>query len=357
MNPQNRAIRLLGLVLGVQLLLVAATWLTGGRSPGQQSHALLALDAGDITALEISTKPGEDGKPAESVKLVKEGTEWVVSTAGNYPAQKDKVEEIVKKLAAMKVKQPLATQAANHNALRVGKETYGKDVVVTAGSTTKKLVVGSGASSSIHIRFADSNDVYQGRGLSEYQVSSSARSYVEPQYIKSDSDKLSAIRVQSSRGTLTFRKDATKWNLAELPPGVELDDSKVTAFVSQLARVSLDRPVGKEITSEMGLEAGVTVVLEGMEADKPITIEYVVGAQAGAAETDGFYVKAKDNAFVVVASKWATEGPRTKVVDDFIKKPEQAAADANGEAGQGMMPPGMMPPGMMPPGFAPPGGE
>lgn len=353
MNTLDKNIKILGGVLAAQVVLGVVMWQTGGRAPGQTPKPLLGFEEAAITAIEITGKPAADGKAAESVKLAKSGSDWVVASAGNYPAKKDKVEEVVKKLAAMKVKSPLATQAANHNALRVGKETYGKEVAVTAGSETKKLVVGSGSGSTINVRFADQNDVFQGRGLTEYQVSNTARSYVETQFVKADSDKVVALVVTNPKGTLTFRKDDGKWVLEQLPPGAELDEAKVTGFIGSAARLNLDRPVGKDVKPEMGLDNGVKVQIEATEEDKPVSLAYTVGAEAGSSDADGYYVKSKDSEFVVVATKWATESVRTKGVDDFVKKPESNPPDP------GEMPPGMpgMPPGMqgMPHGFAPPG--
>ncbi len=355
MNTLGKNNKILAIVLAVQLGLGVVTWATGGRAPGQTPHALIGVEEAAITSVEIVGKPGADGKPAESVVLKKNGADWVVASAGDFPAKKDKVEEIVKKLAAIKVRNPIATQAADHNALRVGKDTYAKDVIVSAGSDTKKLVVGSGSGSSINVRFADSNDVYQGRGISEYQLSNQARSYVETQYVKADTDKVNALVVKNDRGELTFRKDGGKWLLEQLPAGAELDESKVTSFVAAVARLSLDRPIGKDVKPEMGLDHGVSVHVEATDNDKPLVIDYVIGAQAGSTDQDGFYVKAKDNAFVVAATKWATESARSKSPDDFVKKAD--APPPNPGEGMGM-PPGLggMPPGMdgMPHGFAPP---
>lgn len=338
MNALQKNIKVLGALLAVQALLAVILWQTGGRAPGQASHSLFGVEESAITALEITGKPAADGKTAESIKLVKNGSDWVVASAGNYPAKKDKVEEVVKKLAAIKVKNPVATQAANHNALRVGKDTYGKEVVLTAGGETKKFVVGTGSGTSINVRFADNNDVWQGRGITEYQVSNTARSYVETQYVKADTDKVNALVVTNEKGTLTFRKDGGKWALEQLPAGAELDESKVTGFISSVVRLNLDRPIGKDVKPEMGLDAGVKVQIEATEEEKPVSLAYTIGAQAGSTDADGFYVKSKDNEFVVVATKWATESARTKTVDDFVKKPESNPPD----------------PGGMPPGFPPP---
>ena len=352
MDTLHKYIKLLAVLFLIQGLLAAVMWATGGRTPGDIPKPLLPFEESAVTALEITGKPPADGKPAESVKLVRKGSDWVVASAGDFPAKKDKVDEVLKKLLAIKIKTPIATQAANHNVLRVGKETYGKEVVVTAGGEGKKLVVGSGANNAINVRYADAAEVFQGRGISEYQLSNTPRSHVETQYVKTDSDKVAAVQITNAKGTLTFRKEGTKWLLEQLPAGAELDESKVTGFVNNVARITLDRPVGKEIKPEMGLGQGATVKVEATEDDKPVSIEYQIGAQAGASENDGFYLKAKDNEFVVVATKWATESARTKGVEDFVKKAEQAENAANPPD----MPPGMpgLPPGM-PMGFPPPG--
>lgn len=355
MNSLKKNIKVLAIVLAVQAAAAVVTWTTGGRAPGQTARPLLGVEEAAVTSLEIAGR-AVDGKAAETVTLKRSGTDWVVASAGDYPAKKDKVEDVLKKLVAMKIKHPLATQAADHAALHVGKDNYGKRVTLTAGTDTKKLIVGAGSGSSLHLRYDGSDDVYQGRGLSEYQLADTARSYVETQYVKAETDKVNVLVVHNSRGDLTFRKDGGKWQLEQLPAGAELDESKVTSFVAAAARLSLDRPIGKDVKPEMGLDNGATVHVEATENDKPVTIDYTIGAQAGASEQDGFYVKAKDNAFVVVATKWATDSARTKAADDFVKKadapPAGDGAPPMGMPGMGM--PGMGMPGGMPPGFAPP---
>lgn len=108
MNALQKNIKVLGVVLAVgPTLLAVILWQTGGHAPGQASHPLFGVEESAITALEITGKPAADGKAAESIKLVKNGADWVIATAGNYPAKKDKVEEVVKKLAAIKVRNPV----------------------------------------------------------------------------------------------------------------------------------------------------------------------------------------------------------------------------------------------------------
>ena len=331
MQNTQKTIRILGIALAIQALLAAGLWATGGRAPGRQAKPLLGFEEKAITQLEIAGRPSADGKAADTVTLTRSGDAWVVSSAEGFPAKADKVDEVVKKLAAMKVRNPLATQAANHNALRVGDATWSKHVNVTAGGETKKLVVGSGSGTSIHVRFDGQNDVFQGRGLSEFQISNNARNYIETQLVQAESDKVTAVSVSNAKGSLTFRKDGTTWQLEQLPAGATLDETKVTSFISAVTRLNLDRPVGKTSKPEFGLDAaGTRVEIMTAQDDKPVTLSYAIGAAAGAGEGDGFYVKASTNEYVVVATKWATESARTKGIEDFLKAPEAPAAGAAG---------------------------
>jgi hypothetical protein len=342
--------KLQGILLGalaVQVVLAFVTWTSGGRQAHVDPKPLLGFDKAAVTAVEITEKASSPTDKDATLRLEKSGEGWVVASAGGYPAKKDKVEEFVAKLTDLKVRDPIATKKADHNALRVGADVWGRKVKITAGAETKELVVGSGQGSTVHVRFADKDDVYNGRGVSEYAISARASSYVDTDYVKVDADKVSEVEITNPAGTLSFRKDGENWSLAQLPAGQQLDQGKVKSFVSGIARLSFKEPVGKTIAPEYGLGAGAAkVVLRYTDGSDAKTVTYAVGA----AKDGAHYVKADGQDFVVLVAEWSTKPVLEKKPDDFVKKEEPAAA-ANGA-------PRGLPPGM-PAGLAmpPPDGE
>ncbi len=329
---------LIGL-LAVQLGLTAFTWAGGARLGGASDAKPLVDGApGDVTELEITGKAEAD-KPARTVKLTKKGDDWVVASAADYPAKQDKVDEIVKKLVEAKVREPIATNKANHGALKVSDSTFDKKVRLKLGSDDVKLVVGSGKSSSIHARRADQDEVFLARGVSAWAISDRVSSYIDTEYVKVEDP--TEVSVQNPNGTINLVKgDDGKWKVTELPADADVDDSRVSAFVSSARSVRMAEPVGKEIKPEYGLDGAVQVVLKA----KDQSYSYAVGALDG----DHHYVKADGNDYVVKVSKWSVERLRDQTPDKFIKEPGKPGGAPGG------MPPGGMPPGAMMPGGMPP---
>ena len=337
----SKANKVLGIALLVQAALVVFTWAGGAKLGGaSDTRQLVEVDPGDVTALEIVGKATKD-KPARTIKLAKKGDDWVVATAEDFPAKKDKVDEVVKKLVEARVRDPIASQKANHAALKVSEKTHDKKVRLQAGGKDLNLVIGSGKGSSIHARFADQDEVFLARGVSAWSISDRIASYLETDYVKVEDP--TEVSVQNEKGTINVLKDDSgKWKVSELPPDADVDDSRVSAFVSSARSVRLAEPVGKETKPEYGLDGGVQVVLKNKDA----TVTYVIGAQDG----DHFYVKAQDHDYVVKVSKWSVDKLRTQTPDKFIR---EAPATAPPQAGMGGMGPGGIPPGMRPPGLPP----
>ncbi len=325
----------LGVLLAVQVALAAFTWAGGGKLGGAtDSKPLVDAEVKEVTELEIIGKATGD-KPAKSVKLLRKGDDWVVASAAGFPAKTDKVEEVIKKLVEAKMREPIATNAANHAALKVSESTFDKKVRIKVGGSVVNLVIGAGKSSSIHTRRADEDEVYLARGVSAWAISDRVSSYVDTAYVKVEDP--TEVSVQNPKGTINLVKgDGGEWRVTELPVEAVVDDSKVKAFVSSARSIRMSDPVGKETKPEYGLEGATLVVLK----NKDKTVSYAIGSLTG----DDYYVKADDNDYVVKVSKWSVERLLDQTPEKFIKEPVKPTAPSG-------MPPGM--PGGLPQGFPP----
>jgi hypothetical protein len=319
---------LLGILI-VQIGLAAATFLTTRSLAGaSDAKPFLGMKAADVTGLAIEAGEAKPGEKADRVELAKKDGGWVVASGGDFPAKADKVDELVKNLAEMTVREPISTQASGHAALGVADAEFGRKVTIEAGGAEKTFFVGSGDGPGVHLRFANEPAVYQSRGVSAWSVSASARAYVDSKYVDVDKDKLSAVTVVNAQGTLTFKKVGDSWTLAELPAGEALDADKVKLFVGKAAKVNLEAPVGKEILPALGLGAGAKVTLVGTVEDKPKIVSYLVGARAG---ESSYYAKADDSDYVVTVSKYSAEQLLEKVALDFAKPKPKEDADSDSE--------------------------
>jgi hypothetical protein len=259
----------------------------------------------------------------------------VVASAADFPADEKKVNEVLDKLVALKAKEPIATQTASHNALKVGEREYGRKVMLKTASETKRFILGDGPGESVHVRFDGKENVYRSRGLSQWAVKANLSGYIDTQYVDVDKDKLTRVTITHEKGTLTFTKQDDKWTLVELPEGSEIDDVKVNTLMSEVSKFSLNEPVGKEIKPEFGLANGVKVQLDYVEEKEPgetdaketdskekvsKSLSYTIGAKK---DDTYFYVKADGRDYVVTVSKWSTDQVREKGAADFAKEKKE----------------------------------
>lgn len=314
--------KLVGLLV-FQGLLGAYTWsgVGGGGAPAD-AKALVDADLAAVTGLEIEAKPFGKDKPAKPLKLVKKDGKWLVASAGDYEAKTDKVEEVLKKVLDLKVRDPIASDKANHNSLRVGDREYDKKVAVTVGGTTHKVVLGSAKGSAVHVRRGDADEVYYARGLSSWALSDQVSGYIDTEYFKAKNPV--DVKITNEHGTLTLSKDKDgDWRLKELAPGQEAKAGELTTLAEKAGSLRMAEPVGKEIKDEYGLGAVEVVVtseekVEGEEKPKSETLSFALGK-----EVDGkIYAKLQDSPYVVLVSKWSVEKLVGAKLADLIKAKE-----------------------------------
>lgn len=335
--------KILGVVLIAQVGLVAFTWGTRGSAPHTDARALIeTLEADAVSALRIEAAPANK-KPAEVVELTKKDGKWVLPGADDYPADGKKVQKVLTALFAGRIRAPIASNASNHNALDVGERTYARKVTLTAGDATLNLVVGAARGSAAHVRRNGEEQVYLSRGFSVDALNETAAPYIDTTYL--DVTAPEQIIVKNPRGTLTLNKVEGNWTLAELPPGTPADPERVTAFVGAARKLIIDRPVGKTIKPEYGLDtplAAQVILKKGNE-----TFTYTLGS----VEAGNRYLKRSDNDWVVLIPTFAVSNLMDQVPQNFIKE-DRPAGGGGMPGGIPGLPPGMkLPPGMTLPGM------
>jgi hypothetical protein len=323
----RRSQAILAAVLAVQVVLAIVTWSTDGARlrGGVEARPLLDTATEDVLRITLVGEPaGDAGAEPERLVLARQGSGWVVESAGSYPAKPERVDELVTKLASATVREPIATQAVSHDALNVGERDYARRIIVETSAASETIVMGDGPRSSAHVRLAGDDEVYSARGIAVWNVRTDARSYIEPLYVDVDRQNLTAVTVQNAHGTLTFRSGDDGWSLAELPAASERDAAAIGALVNALSRLNIQAPVATELRPEYGLDDGAHVTLAWTAEDSTEALSYVVGAEAG----DGsYYAKADGNDHVVTIPKYAGEQAVTKTPADFVKTAPAGAAD------------------------------
>lgn len=306
-------------ILVLQLGLVAYQWWPSGTAVAAPKR-LVPFELDDVRSLTVQSAPRGD-EEVKPVELRKEGDEWVVASSENYPAKRDKVEEVLSKLIGIEVSTPIATKPHRHNQLNVGDVAYGRRVRLSDGSTEISLVIGSSGASGVNVRREDQNEVYNTRGFSEWSIGDRVRSYVEDKLVDAQLDSLQTVVIHSKEGTFRFAQEEGEWVLEEpeVPVGRQLRPGAIKSMVRRVTGIRLSEPVGREVRDEYGLDGSVRV--EWTETRNGETVEggYTVGAIG---DRDG-YVKVDGSDFVVSVGKWSLEPIRDAKLEDLLKPEEK----------------------------------
>lgn len=315
----NRTHKILGALLAAQAALAAITWSTCNSRPKETGAVpAFAFSKANVVSMEITSPDSEEGKPPKTIAFAKQKDKWVLASAEDYPADNKKVGELLDKLFELKIREPIANKAADHNALWVGEQKYDRKITVKTASDSKSIILGRGARSNAYLRYQGKDQVYQTVGFSIWAINNTARNYIDDKYLEVDKNKLTSVVITNEKGRLTFAKAGDAWALAELPPEATLDSGKAASFINSVSKLTLAEPIGKQIKPEYGLPGSTEVVLAAAEENGTVTItRYTIGAKQ---DDQHFYAKADDKEYVIAISKSDADQLREKDAAYFVKK-------------------------------------
>lgn len=321
-------IQKLGGLLVAQVALGAFTWWPHDAATG--APKLLVEGGGNaITKVSIVSNT-KDAKPVE---LESKDGKWTLVSASGFPADADKMGEVLDALAAIKLSDPVASQATSFDQLKVSDTTFDKKVVFTANGAEHTLIVGAAASKSVYLRVDGGTDVYQAKGLSAWTFKDSTRGFLPANAIEIDKDKLTSLTLTNASGTIALVKQGEAWTLGGDRPGPVKAD-KVSDLLDKATKVRLADVAGSDVKPEYGLSPpAATVSWTLTDAGNTSQGSYTVGAS-----TDGkYFVQQAGNAFVF-------ESPNYRI-DDLVKS---VAAELVGDAAAEPAPGADMQPGFDP---------
>ncbi len=339
----NRANRILLLLLAAQVVVLAGTRLISGRGRGPAKvHKLFEgrIDPKAVTRVSIAAA---DGK---TIVLERRGNDWVLASAGSYPALANKVSDLLSKWPELRAGAPVTDKPAHQRALEVHPESFQRRITFAqAGKPDLVVVMGNSAGlKDVHVRLADEARVYLVKDLSSYDAGTTPGDWVPTEYFKVDRDKVVSLTLRNAEGELKLKRGADKkWALEEAADeSPKLKESEVDALLSSATSVALQEPVGDRLEPRFGLDkpaATLTLVTDPKEKSP-----YVL--QIGAKEGDAYYAKSSTSRFVVRLGAWAAETFTKKKLADLEEKKKDEKKD-EGNTKDEAPPPGM-PPGMPP---------
>lgn len=192
----------------VQLALAIFVMTRGSDTAASKPQPVLAgFDAAQVTRLQVFEAGADKG-----VDLAKRGSDWVLTSAWDYPVDATKVDAALTPLAKLVAGEPIATSATRHKQLRVGDKDFDKKLVITAGGRDLTLFVGGTKGRNTALRLGGQDQVLSAAGVPTGALSSVARDWVAGSYSEIPRDDIDKIEIV--RGATKIELDRT----AAAPP-------------------------------------------------------------------------------------------------------------------------------------------
>ena len=286
----------LTIALGAQLLLVALVWglQTGG---GEDPEPFLGFDADAVDSLSV----GDDG---QTVTVTRADGAWTV--AEGLPADTNKVDRVLDKLADADGGWPVATSESAMTRFEVTEDEHQRHIVVGAGDQTlADVYLGTSPSyQRVHARHASGGPVYA-IDFSNYEAGAEVSDWLRKSLLQPDGALRSVARVGEAGWTLTSTDDG--WS-AE---AVTVDQDEAAEYTARFTGLNV-----------LGV---VDVELPGAP-----TARFVLTDDIGAHELSLFHLEEEDD-YVATSNRYAGQFEIAKYVaerldaslDDFAPEPEE----------------------------------
>jgi hypothetical protein len=324
---------LIGL-LAAQVLLAILTLTRGGDSAALRPTPILAgFDPAKVTHLTVF---GADAsKPA--VELARNATGWLVASSFDYPADPAKLDAVLKPLAKAAAAEPIATQPARHNQLRVGETEYERKLVVTADGKPITIFIGASRGNRRNaIRIGGDDRVYAVSDVSPYSIGSDVRSWIKADYVEVPRADIAKITIQHDATSVELvHGEPDTWTATisgaaiALGTGETVDGQAIEQLVTDAATIDAAAPADPKKDAAKPV-ATITIdhKAAGTSSKAPDVIDIV-------ADGASYWVHQRGLERAVMVDKARLERVVAVDRDKLVKKPPAPASGSGSGSGAG----------------------
>ncbi len=251
----NRTQLMLGGLLLVQIVLILIFHSPfSGATSGVEARPLLPVLAA-ITPSQLEIRGSDD----DVLTLVKQGGEWRVDELGGFPADGQKVDDLLEELKQLTVRRPVVSSGRYHAAFKVSEDEYEARVRLWEESVDEPevdLIVGSSPNfRSGHVRLAGEDAVYEVRGLSPYDVRPDSANWIDKNLVDTDETRVVGLTLTNESGSFELEKQEGVWKVLSpaASTGKELDAEKADALIRTVSSIRLSGGAGPVDEAAHGL--------------------------------------------------------------------------------------------------------
>jgi hypothetical protein len=208
------------------------------------------------------------------VNITKAGDDWVVKERGGYPANFDEVRSFVRKLAELKVTQPVKVGASRLPMLELTKEagtfvefldkdgkalksvTLGKQLSAAGGNDNSPFGGGGGMPNGRYLQTGAGPETVVVVNDPLSSAKTDASEWIAKEFIKVEQpvSVVVAEATPTNSFSLVRTNEFADWTLADAQPGEDLDKNKLYSFNSLLSAPSFNDLVLAPDLAKLGLD-------------------------------------------------------------------------------------------------------
>jgi hypothetical protein len=315
----TRLQQILVVVLIVQIALAA--FVLWPQSAGQAANEPLLPNfaAVDVISMIIENADGN------RIVLAKDGEQWVLPEADDYPANGDKILPVLEKLEGIKTNRLVTETENSHQRLKVAADDHNRRLEVTLRDGTRhEVFIGNSAgAAATHIRAGDHPQVYLTGEVQPFELDTRAANWIDPVYYTIPQTASVALTLENENGTFAFERDGETWTMVGLKEGEEFAENNLTTVLNQVSTLQMSKPAGKEEQPGYGLDNPQAVVTITTDDGRQHTL--LIGAQNETGQD--FLVKSSDSDYYVWIAQFTANDLIGKTRDDFLLPPPTPASE------------------------------
>lgn len=265
----QKTLRLLSLLLGAQLLL-ALGLSQSGPVLGTADDGAPLLQVAPERVKRITLEGPDDAR----VTLVHTADGWQLPDADNFPADAQRVTQLLERLTTLRPSLPVASTRGARERFKVSDDHFERRITL-ADSSDKLATLYLGSSpgrNRVHARRADRNEIATLR-MAAYEIPVGVSDWEDKKVLQLPEAQISAIRI----GDLELERAQTGWTAVGLQDGERLDSEAADRLAGLLAGLRFDTVLGQAQKPDYGLEEPALALTLTRREGEPVT--YQLGKQ------------------------------------------------------------------------------
>lgn len=257
----HKRVKILAILLAAQLLLAAGIGLSNwDNAATREPVALVGFDPEKIDRIIL------EGPESARVTLVKRDLDWMLPESGEFPADRDKVEQLLQRLQTLRSGTPIATSIAARQRFKVSEEQFERSIALSEGEhTVARLFLGSSPGLRlIHARNASSDAIHVVK-MAAHNVPVKTSDWEDKSALVFSKSTIVAIEVNGLRIERSApgldRDQATgdssqlpAWQADGLADGRQLKPAAADTLAGLIADLRFVSVLGRDARDEYGLE-------------------------------------------------------------------------------------------------------